>query len=106
MKSIEFLVNFKRLKLNTKAFQNIFQIELLNNAEQIRNYFKMMGPEIKILFDLITSKNYIGELFSRLSKKIEVSKLWSCYWKIYNILRSDKNYTVDFIKIKCGKFFF
>ena len=26
------MVNFKRLKLNTKAFQNIFQIELLNNV--------------------------------------------------------------------------
>ena len=64
----------------------------------------MMGPEKKILFDLMTSKNYIGELFSRLHKKIEVSKLWSCYWKIYNILRSDKNYTVDFIKIKCKEF--
>jgi len=26
------MVNFKRLKLKTKAFQNIFQIELLNNV--------------------------------------------------------------------------
>jgi len=41
MKSIEFfdIVNFKRLKLKTKTFQNIFQIELLNNARAF--FFKV-----------------------------------------------------------------
>ena len=63
-----------------------------------------MGPEKRIFFELITSKNYITQIFCRLHTKTDVSKLWTCYWKIYNTLRSETHFTGDFIKIKCKEF--
>ena len=41
-----------------------------NKSEDIRNYFKsFMGPKKKIFFEIITSRNYISQLFNWLYKK-------------------------------------
>jgi hypothetical protein len=50
--------------------------------EDIRNYFKsLMGPKKRILFEIITTNNCISK-FQHLYKKIEISRLWACYWSI------------------------
>ena len=63
-----------------------------------------MGPKKRIFFEIITSRNYISQLFNGLYKKTEVSRLWTCYWKIFKVLRSEKNYTVYFIQTVCKEF--
>jgi hypothetical protein len=65
-----------------------------NKAQDIRNYFKsLMGPKKRVLFETICSKNYLCQLFNNIHKKILVSRLWNCYWKIFKTLRSERNYS-------------
>jgi hypothetical protein len=81
----QFLVN----KCEFKSFG------LENKAQDIRNYFKsLMGPKKRILFEIICSKNYLCQLFNNFHKKVLVSRLWECYWKIFETLRSVKNYSL------------
>ncbi len=61
---MEALSNFLARKCNFKSFESGI------NSEQIRNYFKtLMGPEKRIFLEIITSKNYITQIFCRLHKK-------------------------------------
>ena len=93
------LSNLLATKCHMKPFESG------NKSEDIRLYFNsLMGPKKRILFEIINSKNYIAQLFNGVYKKIEISRLWACYWKIFKILRSEKNYSVDFVRIKCKEF--
>jgi len=62
-----------------------------------------MGPKNRILFEIITTNNCISK-FQHLYKKIEISRLWACCWSIFKILRSEKNYTLHFVRTKCKEF--
>ncbi len=63
---------------NLKTFSNLLSekchlksFETGAKAEDIRNYFKsLMGPNKRILFEIITTNNYIFQLFKKLYKKM------------------------------------
>lgn len=98
-KNLSKFSNFLVRKCGLKPFK------AMNKADDIRLYFKsIMGPKKRILFEKIVKTNAIFYLFNGFNKKTEISRLWSCYWMIFNILRSEKNYTIDFLQIKTKEF--
>ena len=104
-KNLNILSDFLQINCKWKPF------EAQSDSKQIRDHMKsMQGPQKTIFFNQINnSSTSIKALFKGIHKKIEITKLWSLYWSIHKILRTQKkmhfnfviDYSSEFVKIKC-----
>lgn len=85
--------------LNLASLSSILQMCKLktftpkSTQEDIRKLFNsFQGPQKRILFEKLTTEANMNELFDKIYKINEVTKLWKCYWSIFNLLRSRFNY--------------
>jgi len=97
---------------NTSVLSNFLETECrlppLNLGyitKEVRGQMKtLQGPKKKVFFDKICNKG-LKNIFRKINKKFEVTRVWDQYWFIHKKLRSDNTTKYNFLINYSSHFF-